>query len=302
MSYRWVQSCLVAMIKGLPLAAVLALCSVPPIRLAPAPDCHGGCVLMRRCHGIAHEQRVQNALAALQQKEAELKQKREGLVRQRKDRKRQHDDQYRHVLMIMCLEAGSQMAAEAFLQRPSDTSSAGCTSVLRSAQLEYETMDSDDIAALIDDSGPRPCPVLRRAKTFVHEFNLYRWVKQQNLTKGIAPVTKVVGVQWSKESGDQASGSSTLVRSQQQWLRRWRTRWGIRLGRIAAREHITSSESQMKVSRVKCRARCCRAFRRQRRTLRNGMWVKKWCRIMAPVLGPLAVMLLCVGAQKRHPF
>lgn len=240
---------------------------------------------MKRRHGLDHESRVQAELDTLCSKKGELKQQHRRILTEERGHKRQQLEEHRMVVIFMCLEHGSQCAAEACLHQRRGLQSGGCAEILQTAKLEYDGMDDDSKTALLEDVGPRPCAKLRKAKRFLQEFKLHRWVEQQNLTKGIAPVTKLVGEEWAKTSQGTSSVPQAHNRSMKQWLRRWRARWGVQLGRIVAREHLSDSESRLKAFlywHPKGSAVKCWTFR----TPRDKKWIKNRCRIVDPVLGP----------------
>ena len=82
--------------------------------------------------------------------------------------------------------------------------------------------------------------VLRRARKFLAEHDLVRWVRGMNLEHGISPDSTLLNAKRPVED----QGASKRTRTQ--WAARFRHRWGLSLGRFAARERLTRAEKQAK--------------------------------------------------------
>ena len=80
---------------------------------------------------------------------------------------------------------------------------------------------------------------LQAARKFATESKVSLWVTHQNLTKGIAPCTHVLLDECrAKDDGLLSSGYAlpTQRKSRLQWVKRFRRRWGVRMGRTMNRE------------------------------------------------------------------
>ena len=99
------------------------------------------------------------------------------------------------------------------------------------------------------------CPARQKAAAAVdkrlNERKLYLWVKKQNLEKGIAPCT---GNVMSELPNNNLTGvnryDKSLPRSYRgslQYLKRWRRRWGVRSGKILARDEVDAETLRDKV-------------------------------------------------------
>ena len=81
---------------------------------------------------------------------------------------------------------------------------------------------------------------LARARKVTAEQDLVRWVAEVNLEYGIAPDSRVLNTR--RQPADQVVSGRTRT----QWARRWRLRWNIGLGRLAARERLSAEVKQSK--------------------------------------------------------
>ena len=78
------------------------------------------------------------------------------------------------------------------------------------------------------------------ARASFHASTLHSGIEGPNFRKGIAPTSRGLLHLLRKHATSQSCASTHVPqrKSQFQWLRRWRTRWHVKLARIAAREHI----------------------------------------------------------------
>ena len=81
---------------------------------------------------------------------------------------------------------------------------------------------------------------LARARKVTAEQDLVRWVAEVNLKYGIAPDSRVLNTR--RAPAEQVVSGRTRT----QWARRWRFRWSIGLGRLAARERLSAEVKQCK--------------------------------------------------------
>jgi len=86
-------------------------------------------------------------------------------------------------------------------------------------------------------------------KKFIAEYSLAQWVQQLNTSLGIAPHFNMVAAEARKRSLMQRADVSSL-KVRQQFLRRWRRRWRIKMGTISCREVLPEKEMQQKVGIV----------------------------------------------------
>ena len=111
----------------------------------------------------------------------------------------------------------------------------------------------EDICALSPPHQGKDVAAFSAAQAWMHEFQLYTWLGQQNTAKGVAPMSAVV-LREHQQSGTSVEPAAVRMpgghdagpRSNYQWLRRWRRRWGVSIGRFAAREHLQTSVMQNK--------------------------------------------------------
>ena len=137
-----------------------------------------------------------------------------------------------------------------------------------------------------------------RAETFLAERHLCAWVEEQNVQKGIAPLSGVLLEQTRGRLGRRGMKR----KSELQWLRRWRRRWGVTWGSFQSRDTVTVECGQKKA--------CCRRFRDPQfgaRELPQGRaWavrgLQKRGRIAAPKSGPQRQLIRPGGPRKRTLF
>ena len=91
---------------------------------------------------------------------------------------------------------------------------------------------------------------LKKAEDFLLGSRLQDWVQHQNLTKGMTPSSHAVLQQkrrFSQTGAYRPASTATKRKCKLQWLRRWRSRWSVRLATLAAREVVPAAEKQSKV-------------------------------------------------------
>jgi len=111
-----------------------------------------------------------------------------------------------------------------------------------------------DITELTDATTPTQARALQTAKQWLSEHALHQWVHEQNNTKGVAPMSSLVLRQLHHGVGHEAGAHSLQAgcmlnaqRTNLQWLRRWRRRWNVKLGRFAVRQCVPMDVMQAKV-------------------------------------------------------
>ena len=77
---------------------------------------------------------------------------------------------------------------------------------------------------------------LRRARLWLQDAGLHDWIQNMNTGKGLAPVSSLVLQVRDKRRGEAGllPARSPKQKHRLQWLRRWRCRWKIRMGRVGA--------------------------------------------------------------------
>lgn len=87
-----------------------------------------------------------------------------------------------------------------------------------------------------------------RLQKFKNEYRLHGWIQAQNLQKGLLPCSCDV-LEKRATICDEGISLSSSRRARKQWLRRFRKRWDISLGRLQFREKLSDSEMQTKALR-----------------------------------------------------
>ena len=111
----------------------------------------------------------------------------------------------------------------------------------------------EEVCALSPPHHVKDVAAFEAAKAWIQELHLYTWLGQQNTAKGVASMSAVV-LREHQQSGASVEPAAVRMpgghdagpRSNYQWLRRWRRRWGVSIGRFAAREHLEISLMQNK--------------------------------------------------------
>ena len=152
---------------------------------------------------------------------------------------------------IMLLTGGNKTAAIrwfTFKKVAAETSASHCDDILCPWFASLQPCDTV-LAADADITGAAKRH-RTAARKFVGEFALHGWVESQNMNLGIAPLTSIVSQCGLAAAGAASDGkppcTSLKLRSKYQWLRRWRDRWGVALGRVTAREQLSTKEMQNK--------------------------------------------------------
>lgn len=94
------------------------------------------------------------------------------------------------------------------------------------------------------------------ADTFIKEWKLHAWMEQANLTKGVAPCSAVFADAVCLSAAEPAHvalnpSAPRKHQSKLQWLRRWRRRWGVSIGKVLAGEKIPVAEAREKARMVR---------------------------------------------------
>lgn len=147
-------------------------------------------------------------------------------------------------LNILCQSDGNKMMAKDFLRLYLvDHSDVEVEKSYTAAVATYDGMPADERQDLQEPTAPgHSTTVTRRATRFVKEFNLSRWVHDRNIKEGIAPVSSIVAERAVASGCMSATPQSEKTNVQRQWLKRFRKRWGITVGRIPPREQVPPEE------------------------------------------------------------
>ena len=111
------------------------------------------------------------------------------------------------------------------------------------------------VAAVLVPSTRVGRTAVMQARTFLQELDLHQWVDVANKTQGIAPMSSIM-LERAAQSGASTNQSpllreSSLRKSNLQWLRRWRRRWGVGLGALRPRDTLPPAECVRKAAKLK---------------------------------------------------
>ena len=127
----------------------------------------------------------------------------------------------------------------------SDVLSADELSVL--VENQYLDLSDVDAGQLAQSTLPESQKQILRAQTFLQERRLRNWIDVQNVENGLAPLSSSCAIQWDAlqeahvehpfvvDRGDLSSSTNRM------WIHRYRARWGLRLGKIPARDFMDTS-------------------------------------------------------------
>ena len=246
---------------------------------------------------------LEQKLQGLQEKDYEIKQALSRLSKGQTAlrRRRRHLEQV--ALHVLCQSGGRQMLAQQFLER--DLGEQGgqvVTHTFVAVVATYEGMSEEEINELRLLAGLNKKTTLAgTAARFLKECHLAKWVETRNMEQNIAPLVSLVAHEARATNCLPSEPTSTKVRSQLQWLRRWRKRWSVSLGCIAAREHIPPEEGRRKASLIE---KVCDGS-----SFSVGFWFgfpqrpnPKQGPLYGPILGSTLLLYEGTGATRRPPF
>ena len=134
-----------------------------------------------------------------------------------------------HIFALTHFEAA---AASEFLHRRAKLSREDAARYVEDTFIATNEIDCQNLG--VDSSSQRRQYAC--AMKFVQEWQLAGWVSDQNHRLGLAPTAESIWHArqsiWQKLHG-QIPAEEDFGRSVQQWVQRWRLRWGGRLGKIA---------------------------------------------------------------------
>ena len=158
---------------------------------------------------------------------------------------------------------------------------------------------------------------LKRATGWLEEFGLHSWIDTLNRRQGIAPVTGVVLQEVERRRVSAAAGPLGVhvkAKHRQQWLRRWRRRWGICLARLLPGQRLPPDACARKATAALSGTPSRPApGGGDMGATPGGQGVKsgtrlrwpgprKWCHLAAPKLGPHSARTRGEGATRRPRF
>lgn len=237
----------------------------------------------------------------------------------RKERK-QHKEMERRrayaelvALNILCQSSGDKSSAKHFLdEQLAEHGRAVIDRTFVIVTTTYDNMPVDERSDLQEAApGMKSTPVTRKAAKFLKEYKLAQWVQDRNMKQNIAPVTSLVAKEAVKSGLLQSKGTPCKQKSENQWLRRFRRRWNITMGRIPAREHVPPEERRDKVSVKRTMAASgphfCAHFVRlwipMETEKGSTIWARFWAheRVVYKELGPHSGPLFLL-AGRHFPF
>ena len=115
------------------------------------------------------------------------------------------------------------------------------------AELDVVSRETSEAARVRKTTAPttkQERAALERAQNFLAEAGLNDWVAEQNVAKGIAPMSGVVMDHMRRTN----LRPSVKRKNDLQWLRRWRRRWNLTLGTFVNRELVGAAEAQRKAT------------------------------------------------------
>lgn len=164
------------------------------------------------------------------------------LLRRRKDAEARAEQRlWQTACLVRWLAPGAPEAAVAFLEKHRPEDGTERAQWARQLEVAETSTTAEERARLTTFPGSvQERRRLKRAQAWLHEFRLHNWIDDLNVRKGIAPVTAVVLEELQRRvSAAPEPGRLPLKgKHREQWLRRWRRRWGIRLARLLPGERL----------------------------------------------------------------
>ena len=148
-----------------------------------------------------------------------------------------------------------------FLKEKQITRTAGNYAILSDEALKllledwFVLLPEDVLAAIHNPVLPQAKKLNDRAMTVLHEHRLRMWVLQQNILKGLAPTTSTMNIRFDAitsggaeyEMDDPATRGDVSVSRNRMWSLRFRSRWGIHLGKVQSRDRMDTGDLTQKV-------------------------------------------------------
>ena len=162
--------------------------------------------------------------------------------------------QWRTLCSLCAAKHGDTSIAAAYLRHVHGSRLPGsaCETLLKKVHAWWLRSSAEDRSAWAGAPRTRAESLaVAAARSFVHASTLHSCIAKENFVKGIAPTSQAL-LHLLRNHGPLESCGTTHVprrKSQFQWLRRWRTRWHVKLGRIPAREHTPDDVARSKAAR-----------------------------------------------------
>jgi len=111
----------------------------------------------------------------------------------------------------------------------------------------------------LEPVSPLGLKALHMAAAFCREDQLFSWVRQQNIEKGLAPSNAALWrqhtappVPGTRARAPAAAANATTLRTRNQWILRWSRRWNVRRGFFKAGERVPVETRQAKAEFRSC--------------------------------------------------
>ena len=193
----------------------------------------------------------------------------------RKRRRHNESMQVAAAKMLLSWGGGNIAVAQSFLQKLGRCEPTATARDL--AEVEEWWNKSSDVSRLIAGepvfvkNGDK---VKKEADKFMSQAALHSWVENMNM-KGLTPCSHVIVQHAAPGSVELAGAADTLGSAKRkhryQWLRRFRHRWGVRIGKVHTLEQVTPEESIVKAAPVNDYS----ALQDGIWLLRNGCWARQ---------------------------
>lgn len=195
--------------------------------------------------------------------------------------------------LALAIDDGCATAVQYLRRWPADEENLRCA-VARLTAWRREVDDATLSAALERPLPRRAARAASAADAFLREQQLHEWVRRQNIGHGVAPMTGVLlrairSARASNGAVGVAGRPAATKKVDFQWLRRWRRRWRVTLGRIPCRDEVPPADR---------RAKAHPEGPKSPPAIRPP--AQKWVHIAAPFLGP-PIPTTTGGVQKTAP-
>ena len=153
--------------------------------------------------------------------------------------------------VIMALRDGEPTAAANYLQR----TVRGKGEAARDGRADEEllrgwwrcaTVAEKEAVLAVTDAEKQKKRAVTEGRRVLAESDLESWVRDQNIRKGISPMSSVVLERANRALGKAGVAGARTRKAGFQWLRRWRRRWGLRLRKLPPLEKPSEEEVRQK--------------------------------------------------------
>ena len=166
----------------------------------------------------------------------------------------------------------------------------------QSIESQGEALSTETKELLLNPLSARGLRALRDARKFLAELSLYDWVRVQNKTKGLAPSSGALWMQWSgQDANSEIPARAKTRRSRSQWLARWGRRWSVTQGRFKQGDRLP-------LETLRAKARNVTPPAPQKVNPRPQVWGKSGAQIPGAKRGPSFGFPLTVVPRKWARF